>query len=135
MLTHIPKMVSAHEAFCAYLEKHRKWGLYVSFSEKHDGDVSGDIAWQEMQKAASFLVLPTSKEIAPPNSLQHIQCLMDRCGYFVFNLREEMQTAFFSCVGDDGVTEENPLGSDYFSCYAMTFGPYRGEYKILNENT
>lgn len=130
----VPRLIGAHEAFCTYLEKYQLWGLYMSFCERH-GEVPPEISWQEMQRAANFLVLPHDSEMASPEAMTHVQCLLDGSGYFVFATRQEMEQAFWSCVGDDGPTHLNPSGSEHFTCYALTFGPYRGVYQMLNENT
>lgn len=130
----VPTMITAHDAFCAYLEKHQQWGLYISFCER-EGEVPAEIQWAEMQKAARFLVLPDDPEILPPDSVQHVQCLLDGYGYFIFDTQEAMEHAFWTCVGDDGPTDLNPDGSQHYTCFALTFGPYQGNYQMLTTNT
>ena len=101
-----------------------KWGVYISIFvgdvsiSKDDGELNDEI--DEVLTALPFL-----------NLRDHIQIILDNQGWFLFDTREEMETVYWQCIGDDGPNENNPYTGPV-NVYALTCDPTG---QSLNENT
>lgn len=99
-------------------EATNRWGLYVNIFIPDDLPLENRI--DEVLKAASFL-----------NLEEHSQLIFDEHGWVLFDTQEEMEDAYWRCIGDDGPNDINPYDGPV-SVYALTCDPTG---QTLNENT
>lgn len=111
------------DALRSLCETHNKWGLYINIyvpDQLYDTAYGDGSYLDEIIKAASFL-----------NFEEHGQIIIDEHGWFLFDTQEEMETAYWQCIGDDGPNENNPYNGPV-SVYALTCDPTG---QTMNENT
>ena len=95
-----------------------RWGLYINIFVPDEVPIGKSI--DEILKAAFFL-----------NPEDHGQIIADGHGWFFFDTQEEMEAAYWTCVGDDGPTEVNPYDGPV-RVYALTCDTLG---VLMNENT
>ena len=97
----------------------KRWGLYISIYVPADIPIGESI--DEVLKAALFL-----------NPVDHGQVIADGRGWFFFDTEDEMNDAFWMCVGDNGPTGDvNPYDGPV-RVYAITCDT---NGITMNENT
>lgn len=99
-------LITEEEMFCFYLEKHKMFGIYISFYPSKAGELlekKGEpIYFDKIREAFPFL---DSFEI-------YHNVFFDRRGYIKFNSKEEMEKAFNSIKS-----------TSFISAFAISYGP------------
>lgn len=111
------KVLYKHEALKELCRATGQWGAYFDI---YDGELSPEIEFNEVLKAAPWL-----------DRDKDVQVIMDRDGFVLFDSQEECEDTFSRTVGDDGPTKRNPYEGKV-RVYMLTCSP-AGEW--MNENT